>query len=62
MGAIVVALILLVYFIPAIVASKRGHPQSLAIFVLNLLTGLTALGWVVAIVWSCTAIQHKAAA
>ena len=62
MGAIVVAIILLVYFIPAIVASKRGHPQSLAIFVLNLLMGWTAIGWVVAIVWACTAVPNKAAA
>ena len=35
-GAIIIALFLLVYFIPAIVAVTRDHPQGLAIFMLNL--------------------------
>jgi Superinfection immunity protein len=33
----------------------RGHRQSLAIFILNLLAGWTAIGWIIAIVWACTA-------
>ncbi len=50
-----VALFLLaIYFLPAIVASTRGHMSSGAIFVLNLLLGWTALGWIIALVWSFT--------
>ena len=42
------------YFMPAIIASMRRHRQSLAIFMLNLCAGWTALGWIVANVWACT--------
>jgi hypothetical protein len=44
-----------VYFLPAIVAWKRYHRNRLAIVVLNVLLGWTLVGWVVAIVWACTA-------
>jgi hypothetical protein len=47
--------LLLIYFLPAIVASMRRHRQSLAIGILNLVAGWTFVGWVVAIVWACTA-------
>jgi hypothetical protein len=56
-GLIIIVLFLLVYFIPAIVAGTRDHPQGLAIFALNLFAGWTAIGWVVAIVWACTAVK-----
>ena len=42
------------YFLPAIVAANRRHNNRLAIFVLNLFAGWTFVGWVVAMVWSCT--------
>jgi hypothetical protein len=48
-------LILTVYFIPAIIASVRRHRQRLAIDVLNVFLGWTLIGWVVALVWACTA-------
>lgn len=53
----VVALVVLaaaagVYFLPAIVASSRGHHQATAITVLNLVAGWTLVGWVVALVWA----------
>lgn len=44
-----------IYFLPCIVATLRKHRQQLAIFVLNLLLGWTLVGWVVAMVWACTA-------
>src|SRR5580698_1838338 len=40
------------YFLPTIVAGR--HPNSSAIFVLNLLLGWTFVGWVIALVWACT--------
>ena len=51
---ITLAIGLLVYFIPTIVAGQRDHYQKNAIFVLNLLLGCTLVGWVAALVWACT--------
>jgi hypothetical protein len=48
---------LVLYFLPAIVASRRKHHNSGAIFALNLLLGWTVLGWIVALVWACTAVN-----
>lgn len=44
----------LVYFFPSIVAMRRQKSNSSAIFVLNLLTGWTFIGWVIACVWAYT--------
>lgn len=49
---------ILAYFIPTEIAVLRGHPNGLAIFVLNLLLGGTGVGWIVALVWSLTAIRR----
>jgi hypothetical protein len=46
------------YFLPWIIAGARHHHNRTAIAVLNLLTGWTALGWIVAIVWACTVVRH----
>lgn len=52
-GALVIGMLaLLIYFLPAIVASKKDHPNSASIFVLNLLLGWTFVGWVAALVWA----------
>ena len=51
--------LLVIYFLPAIIASVRSHRQTMAIVVLNLLLGWTLIGWVVAIVWACTADTNK---
>lgn len=54
-GALVMVGILVVsYFLPTIVAVNRRHNNRLAIFALNFFAGWTLVGWVVAIVWSCT--------
>jgi hypothetical protein len=45
---------LALYFLPAIIAVSRHHPNATAIFVLNLLLGWTFIGWVVSLVWSFT--------
>jgi hypothetical protein len=49
------------YFLPTLVALLRAHRNASAIFVLNLLTGWTLLGWIVALVWSMT-YQEKGVA
>jgi hypothetical protein len=45
------------YFLPWFIAMGRDHHQRSAIAVLNLLAGWTLIGWVVALVWSCTAVH-----
>jgi hypothetical protein len=43
-----------IYFVPAMVAHKKHHPNATAIFVLDLFLGWTFIGWVLALVWACT--------
>jgi hypothetical protein len=49
---------LLVYLIPTLVAFGRSHPNAAAICAVNLLLGWLFIGWVVALVWSFTAIDQ----
>ena len=42
-----------VYPLPTMIAAKRNHPRTTAIFKLNLLIGWTIAGWLIALVWSC---------
>lgn len=44
-----------VYFLPPIVAYSRRHRNAGAIFVMTILLGWTAIGWVVALIWASTA-------
>ena len=45
---------ILIYFLPAIVAIKRKHCNTMAILILNIFLGWTFFGWVCALVWSFT--------
>ncbi|MDD5537466.1 MAG: superinfection immunity protein [Candidatus Omnitrophica bacterium] len=47
-----IILIVVLYFLPSLIAYLRRHKNIQAIFVLNLLLGWTVLGWVVSLVWS----------
>ena len=51
-GIFILACVVALYFVPAIVASRRQHKQHRAIFWLNLLLGFTYVGWVAALVWA----------
>ena len=55
-GLFVLSLIVIIglafYFIPTIIAVARDHKNKAGIFVVNLLTGWTFLGWVGSLVWS----------
>lgn len=44
----------LIYFIPGIIAANRDHPNTGAIWALNLLLGWTVLGWIGSLVWALT--------
>ncbi len=44
--------IIVLYFLPTIIATTRKHSNAVSIFVLNLFLGWTFLGWVIALIWS----------
>ena len=48
------AVALALLFLPTLVAKSRNHPNTLAIFLVNLFFGWTFIGWVVSLVWACT--------
>ena len=39
------------YFIPTIVAMTRKHKQRFPIMIVNIFTGWTFIGWVIALAW-----------
>lgn len=41
-----------IYIIPGVVATARGHKHAAAVWALNILLGWTLLGWIVALVWA----------
>ena len=58
-GITLLAILVIPYFLPTIVALARRHHNALAIFMTNLLLGWTALGWIVALIWSFTAVRRQ---
>jgi Superinfection immunity protein len=54
-GGIIFAIVLIsivLYFLPWFIALKIGHPNTIAIFFLNLLLGWCIFGWVAALIWA----------
>jgi hypothetical protein len=51
---IVIVISILMYFLPAIIASKKKKRNATAIGVLNLLLGWTVVGWIVSLIWALT--------
>lgn len=47
------AFLILLYFLPAIIG--RDKRDATGIFLLNLFLGWTVIGWVIALIWACTA-------
>lgn len=41
-----------IYFIPSIVAYLRKQDEKISIFLMNLLLGLTVVGWIVCLIWA----------
>lgn len=55
---LILALIgLAIYFLLTGIAMLRDHPNFMTIFLINILLGWICLGWIVALVWSVTAID-----
>ncbi len=44
--------VLIIYFIPSIVAVSNKKKNTTAIVILNLFLGWTFVGWVIALVWA----------
>ena len=55
----VMILLAVLHFLPTLIALARGHHNGFAIFLTNLLLGWTVIGWIVALIWSCTASQPR---
>lgn len=61
-GFVIIAIACVLYFLPAIIASKRDHPNIAAIVLLNIFVGWTLLGWLGALIWSVAATPTAPAA
>jgi heme/copper-type cytochrome/quinol oxidase subunit 2 len=48
---------LALHALPVAVAVVREHHQRAAIIALTVVAGWTLVGWIVAFVWSCTAVK-----
>jgi len=53
------AIAVIIYFVPLFVASIRNHPNAVAISLLNLFLGWTLIGWVGALVWASLANKPR---
>ncbi|MGD9850152.1 MAG: superinfection immunity protein [Nitrospirales bacterium] len=58
--ALVVLAALALYFLPTGIAVDRKHRNTAPIFLVNLLFGVTLIGWAVALIWAFTDNTRKA--
>ena len=49
---IIFSFVILIYMLPAIIASNRNHKNVNSITILNLLLGWTFLFWVISLAWA----------
>jgi len=56
---LILAVGIVVYFIPNWIASARKHHNANAIFMTNLLLGWTVIGWVASLIWALTAVKAE---
>ena len=58
-ASILITLVFFVlYFIPTLVAYKRKHHNRMAITVLNIIFGMSGIGWGIALVWALTRVDE----
>lgn len=58
--AVITAVCIVVYVLPALTAFRRGHPSRWTILVVNLLLGVTLLGWIICLCWARADLPQKA--
>ena len=56
----VIALVLVLYKVPTIIAACRRHPDTPALMSFNLFLGWTIAGWLVSLVWALRPIPRPA--
>lgn len=56
----IVLIIVLLYFLPTMIAFFRGHSQRVSICLVNVVLGWTFLGWFVSLVWAASTDTKKA--
>jgi len=49
---VIVGLVVVVYFLPSLVALGRRNPDINSVFLINLWLGWTIIGWITAIGWA----------
>ena len=57
--AVIPMSLMIAYMLPTFIAGARGHQNGIAIFFINLFLGWTVLGWIAALVWAATGIEHQ---
>lgn len=59
MEVLLLILLVALYFLPGIIASRRHHSSAGGIWVVNIFLGWTFLGWVIALAWAASG-RHTA--
>ena len=49
---------LYIYFLPSIIAIENNHPNTLLIYIFNLLSGITIIGWIVTLIFAIKSKQE----
>lgn len=57
--SIFLAVVIIMYFIPWMIAGGRNHPQIGSIAVINVFLGWTLVGFVIALAWACSSVDKK---
>lgn len=60
MELLLAPLVLVVYFLPTILAVVRKHRAPWAIAVVNVIFGLTGVGWLIALIWALNSNVREA--
>ena len=52
LGTSALALVVLIWLLPGLIASRRKHPKRIAIWLITVFLGFSAVGWVIALTWA----------
>ena len=50
---IIAGLLLIAYFLPSTIATRRNHNSAGVVFLVNLLLGWTGIAWLIILIWAC---------
>lgn len=60
-AGVLAVVMLVLYFLPYMLARKRGSTAKAGIFVLNLFLGWTFIGWLAALIWAVSGETQREA-